>query len=216
MKKILSAAFLLLIFVAFISCSISMIPTKDEWYTKHYIIMQDFERQLYRDLSPAARLEFQKLFWEARDPESKKIFDERMNFVMKTYKRDNSRQPWNCDRARIYMLNGSPASIDSKQMDDWATQVQQGGGVSGAAGGSDRTNEDISGNYAEIWTYQYDKYLVQYAFTFKPPNEWRMAQAQFAGNRYIGALENQSKEMTYGILNPDQYGQQLERLKDMK
>jgi GWxTD domain-containing protein len=216
MKKTISAAFLLSFLIAFISCSISMIPTKDEWYTKHYFIMQDFERQLYRDLSPAARLEFQKLFWEARDPESKKIFDERMDFIMKTYKRDNSRQPWNCDRARIFLLNGPPASIDSRQMDNWTTQVQQGGGVSGAAGGSDRSNEDISGNYAEIWTYQYNEFLVQYAFAFRPPNEWRLAQAQFAGNRYIGALENQSKEITYGILNMDQYTQRIEQLREKK
>jgi len=214
MKKTVFVTFLLSTAMTFISCSINMIPTKDEWFTKHYIIMQDFERQAYRDLSPAARVEFQKLFWEARDPESKKIFDERMDFVMKTYKRENSRQPWNCDRARIYLLNGSPASIDSKQADDWTTQFGQG--VSGAAGVSDRSNEDISANTAEIWVYQYDKYFVQYAFTFKPPNEWRMAQAQFAGNRYVGALENQSKEITFGILNPIQYTQQVERLKNIK
>ncbi len=204
------------LFIAAIAwgCSLNMMPAKDAWYAQHYIIMQDFERELYKDLSPAARLEFQKLFWEARDAESKKEFDKRIQFVMTKYKRENSKQPWNTDRSRIYILNGPPASIDYKQTDNWAMRAAEGAGVSGVV--SDRSNEDISADTAEIWLYPYQQYFVYYAFTFKPPSEWRMSPAPFSGNRYVGALENQSKEVTYGILDEDQYRQRLKELQSIK
>ena len=38
------------------------IPKKDVWYTQHYMILQDFERKLYRDLSEEGRKGFQDLF----------------------------------------------------------------------------------------------------------------------------------------------------------
>jgi GWxTD domain-containing protein len=188
-------------------------PTHDEWYTKHYYIMQDFERQNYKKLSANARLEFQKAFWEARDPKSRKIFDERMDFVMKSFKRDNSRQPWNCDRARIYLLNGPPNSVEKAPNDAWGMQHGLGGGVAGV---NPRTDEDISADTLEVWTYRYDKYLVQYGFIFKAPNEWRMSPTEFAGNRYLGALETWSKENTYPIRNERDYNQKLEELKSIK
>ena len=196
------------------ACGINMMPSKDAWYAQHYIIMQDFERQAYKDLSEPARLEFQKLFWEARDPDSKVEFDKRMDYILKTYKRDNSRQPFNCDRARIYLLNGSPASIDFTQT-DWTMSVNQGIARSGT-GTQDRSNEDISATTAEVWTYPYDRFFVKYSFAFKPPNEWRLIPTEFSGNRYLGALEIQSKELTYGILNPGQYVKQIEALKKVQ
>jgi len=196
------------------ACGISTMPSHDEWYTKHYYIMQDFERQTYKHLSAAARLEFQKAFWEARDPKSKKIYDERMAYVVMTYKRDNARQPWNCDRGRIYLLNGPPNDVESRQNANWAMGIQQGaGGVSTAA---DRTNEDISANTLEIWIYRYDKYLVEYAFYFKPPNEWRLAPTAFDGNRYLGALETWSKENTYPIRDLGEYTLKLDELKTIQ
>ncbi len=214
MKNFLKALGGLAILIAFASCGINTMPSKDAWYAQHYFIMQDFEREAYKDMSPQARLEFQKFFWEARDLESKLEFDKRIEYIMKTYKRDNSKQPWNCDRARIYLLNGSPVSIDSKQTDNWAMSVQQG--VSGGNVRTDRSDEDISATTAEIWTYPYDKYFVQYAFAFKPPNEWRLDPAAFSGNRYIGALETLNKEVTFGILKMDQYRRQLDELKKLK
>jgi len=43
-----------------------------------------------------------------------------------------------------------------------------------------------------------------------------MSPAPFSGNRYVGALENQSKEVTYGILDEDQYRQRLKELQSIK
>jgi GWxTD domain-containing protein len=196
------------------ACGISTMPSHDEWYTKHYYIMQDFERQAYKKYSPAGRLEFQQVFWEARDPKSKKIYDERMVYVMMTYKRDNARQPWNCDRGRIYLLNGPPNDVESRQNNDWTISTGLGGG--GVANLGDRTNEDISANTLEVWIYRYDKYLVQYIFYFKPPNEWRLAPTSFDGNRYLGALEIWSKENTFPIQRPDEYNLKLEELKSIR
>ena len=193
------------------ACGVNTMPSKDPWFAQHYIIMQDFERQAYREMSAPARLEFQTLFWSARDPDSKAEFDKRMAYILKTYKRDNSRQPFNCDRARIYLLNGSPASIDYTQT-DWTTSVSQGVAKSGT-GTTDRSNEDISATTAEVWTYPYDRFFVKYSFAFNPPNEWRLIPTDFSGNRYLGALEIQSKEQTYGILDPDQYTKKVEELK---
>jgi GWxTD domain-containing protein len=212
MKKLALAALIPAAAMVLASCGISSMPSRDEWYTKHYYIMQDFERDAYKHLSPAARLEFQKLFWEARDPKSKAVFDERMDYVMKTYKRDNYRQPWNCDRARIYLLNGPPNDVESKQNNDFATSVAQGVG-GGVASGSDRTNEDVSAVYQEVWTYRWDIYLVNYTFTFRQPNEWRYSSGS---GRYLGELEKWSKVNTYGILNRGDYDLKLEGLKSVK
>lgn len=212
MKKVALALLIPAIAMIFASCGISMMPTHDEWYTKHYYIMQDFERDTYKKLSPVARLEFQKVFWEARDPKSKKVFDERMDFVMKTYKRDNARQPWNCDRARIYLLNGPPNDVETTQNTNWAMGVQQGAG-SGVSSATDRTNEDISANTQEVWTYRWEIYLVNYVFTFRPPNEWRYTSGT---GRYLGALEIWSKENTYGILNRGEYDMKIEELRSLK
>ena len=199
--------------LVFSSCGINTMPSHDEWYTKHYYIMQDFERQTYKELSPAARLEFQTAFWEARDPKSKKVFDERMLYVMKTYKRDNYNQPWNCDRARIYLLNGPPNDVEVKQNANWAMGVQQGAGAGISTSSSDRTNEDISANTSELWIYRWDIYLVSYVFTFRSPNEWRYSSGT---GRYLGALEEWSKENTYGVLNPSDYRLKLDGLKSIR
>src|SRR5512135_1667169 len=212
MKKLLGTSiFVAAALAALSSCGLNTMPTHDEWYTKHYYIMQDFERQAYRNLSPAARLEFQKVFWEARDPKSLKVFEERMAYVMKTYKRDNYKQPWNCDRGRIYLLNGPPNDVEVTQNNDWATSVRSG--IGGVAGGGDRTNEDISANTAEVWVYRWDIYLVNYVFAFRPPNEWRYVSGT---GRYLGELEQWSKDNTFGILNPNDYQLKLEELKSLK
>ena len=213
MKKLRFVWLAAAVLLAFSSCGINTMPSHDEWYTKHYYIMQDFERQTYKELSPAARLEFQTAFWEARDPKSKKIFDERMLYVMKTYKRDNYNQPWNCDRARIYLLNGPPNDVEVKQNASWAMGVQQGVGAGVSTTSGDRTNEDISANTSEFWIYRWDIYLVSYVFTFRPPNEWRYSSGT---GRYLGALEEWSKENTYGVLNESDYKLKLDGLKSIQ
>lgn len=205
---------LVLAFTTLVACGVKLLPTKDAWYSQHYIIMQDFERKTYKELSTEGRKEFQILFWEFRRPESKREFLNRIDFVMKTFKRENSRQPWNSDRARIYLLNGSPASIDYKQSDNWGMQVREGGGVTGIT--TERDKEDIQARTSEVWTYQYKKQMIYYVFSFSRPNKWKLSQGEFSGNRFLGELEQQNKERTYGITDLDQYTKELENLKKIK
>ncbi len=204
-------AYVLLALVLLASCGINMMPTKDVWYTQHYSIMQDFERTIYRTLSETGKKEFQDLFWAARDPASRTIFQERLSYIMNAYKRENSRQPWNTDRGRIYILNGPPAAIDIDQNTDWGAQFKQSADY--AAG---RDNEDVQAYRAEVWTYSIQKQYVKYIFAFIAPNEWKMSPAVIAGNQYIGALENYSKMVTFGTLNPETYQRDLEALEKKK
>jgi len=201
-------------------CGVSLVPSKDDWYAKHYYIMQDFEWKLYKSLSPAAKLEFQKMFWEVRTPYAKQQFDQRVEYCLNAYKKENSRQPFNVDRAHVYLLNGKPEQIEYKQNDAWVMTGAPGGG--GAAGVSDRSGEDVAANMSEVWTYRFSQFLVTYIFTFRQPNEWKLNQtaiaqvAQTGQNRYMGALELQNKNEVYGIDNMDAYKQKLESLKNIK
>jgi len=195
-------------------CGIKLIPSNDQWYMQHYIIMQDFERDTYKSLTDGGKAEFQGLFWEARHPESKAEFDKRMEFVMKQFKRENSAHPWNTDRSRIYLLNGSPASIDFRQTDDWgATMTRQPGGT-GVIG--DRSNENIEAKTAEGWTYEFQKALIYYIFTYSAPKAWELRQTSFEGNRYLGEFEILNRELTFGVISKERYAQALERLKSIK
>ena len=205
---------LALVCIMLVGCGISLVPSKDEWYGKHYYIMQSYEWKAYKSLSAAGQLEFQKLFWEARPPESKKEFDQRVEFCMQTFKRENSKQPFNVDRAHVYLLNGRPDQIEYSQNDAWANKI--GSGVANFMSTNDRTNEDVSANTAEVWTYRYDKFLIQYVFVFQSPSTWKMNQAVFSGNRYVGAFELQNKEDFFGPTNEDEYKAKLEDLKKIK
>lgn len=204
---------LVLVILILGACGISMLPTKDMWYGEHYIIMQDFEREAYKKLSPEGREKFQTLFWETRSPESKMVFMKRLDYVMKAFKKENFRQPWNTDRARIFLLNGNPASIEYQQTDNWAMQVSREG-VTGVT--QERDKEDIQARTAEVWSYPYKGQLIYYSFAFSAPNKWRLAQGTFSGNRFLGALEIRSKEQTYGINDIEQYTKELENLKKIK
>lgn len=195
------------------ACGISLIPSKDEWYMQHFIIMQDFERTAYKNLSEQGRQEFQKLFWEARQPASKQIFLKRLEITLKSFKKENSHQPWNCDRARIYLLNGSPASVEYAQNDNWMmsmTSNRQNSGI------SERDKENIEARTAEIWTYPYKQFLIKYAFAFSAPKKWRLVTGAFSGNRYLGAFELQSRSSTYGIIDIKQYKEKIDRLEKKK
>ncbi len=198
----------------FIGCGISLVPSKDQWYSKHYYVMQDYEWKAYKGLSSAGRLEFQKLFWEARSPASKQEFDRRVEYCTQNFKRENSKQPYNVDRAHVFLLNGKPNQIEYGQNDAWVQHNPSG--VPIFTGVNDRTNEDVSANTAEVWTYSYDKFLIQYVFVFQPPSSWKMNQAVFSGNRYVGAFELQNKEDFYGPVNEDEYKAKLEDLKKIK
>ncbi len=208
---------LILSFLLLGACGVRLLPSKDVWYMQNYIIMQDFERAAYKDLSPEAKVKFQSLFWEARSPEAKREYTKRMDFVMKTYKRENSSQPWNTDRARIYLLNGSPASIEYKQTDNWAMKVKEGAGEGGMTGITDqRDTEDIQARTAEVWTYNFGNQFVYYAFSFSAPKRWKLDQGAFAGNRYLGELENWSREKIYNIIDIDRYKKELDDLKKIE
>jgi GWxTD domain-containing protein len=202
------------------ACGLQMSPSKDPWFAQHYYIMQDFEQQAYKALSPAAKLEFQTLFWEARAPQSKQEFDRRMAVINETFKKENARQPWNTDRSRIYLLNGKPDQVEYKQNDAWAMGTggrQLNDPEKGAAGVDDRTGEDVSANQAEEWTFRYKSFLVKYTFQFSRPNSWISRQAaNIESNRYLGELELQNKLQTYGVVDEKQYREKLEALKAIK
>jgi len=207
-RRLSQTAALILPLVALLSsCGVKMMPTKDAWFTQHYPIMQDFERSAYRTLSEAGKTEFQTLFWAARDPGSKSVFEERLGYVISAYKRENSRQPWNTDRARIYLLNGPPAAIEVDQNTDWGVQIGQPANVA-----ADRSNEDVQAYRAEVWTYALRSQNVKYVFTFKAPNEWKMSPAAVSGNRFIGEFERDNKAVTFGIRDLDRYQRDLEAL----
>ncbi|HVP91917.1 MAG TPA: GWxTD domain-containing protein [Terriglobales bacterium] len=188
-----------------------MMPAKDVWYAQHYFIMQDFERTMYRTLSEAAKIEFQDLFWSARDPASRTTFQERLSYIMNAFKRENSRQPWNTDRGRIYLLNGPPAAIDVDQNISWGTQLGPPAYVA-----IDRSNEDVQAYRTEVWTYSIQNQYVKYAFIFAAPNEWKLSPALVAGSMYIGELESYSKTVTFAIRDPETYRQGLEALEKKK
>ena len=210
-KPLQTATFILLTLVFLSSCGANLMPTKDSWYTQHYYIMQDFERTVYRTLSEAGKKEFQNLFWAARDPDSRKLFQERLNYIMNAYKRENARQPWNTDRGRIYLLNGPPASIDIDQNTDWGTKTGQPANVA-----VDRSNEDVQAYRAEVWTYSFQKQYIKYFFTFIAPNEWKMSPALVAGNKFIGELETYNRMVIFGIRDLETHKQDLETLEKKK
>ena len=202
-------------------CGINLVPSKDDWYAKHYYIMQDFEWKLYKELSPAAKLEFQKMFWEVRTPEAKAEFDNRVEYCMKAYKKENARQPFNVDKAHVFLLNGAPAQVEYSQNTNWSMRAIEGGGQ-GAAGVSDRSGEDVAANTAEIWTYRYGQWLVKYVFAFRPPNEWKLLSQSTIGvaalgdNRYLGQFELENKNGLYGVKDVNAYKEKLEALKAIK
>ena len=201
------------------ACGMQMSPSKDPWFAQHYYIMQDFEQQAYKSLGPTAKLEFQKLFWEARAPQSKQVFDNRMVAINETFKKENARQPWNTDRSRIFLLNGKPDQIEYKQNDAWAGGFARAAGdpAKGAAGVDDRTGEDVSADTGQEWTYRYKSFLVKYTFQFSRPNSYISRQASnIESNRYLGELELQNRLQTYGIVNEKLYKEKLEALTAIK
>ncbi|MFA4925968.1 MAG: GWxTD domain-containing protein [Candidatus Aminicenantales bacterium] len=209
MKSKLSLFVLALIFLA-VACGMNSLPSRDSWYAQHYFIMHDYEQNTYRQLTSAGRLEFQKLFWEARQPVAKQEFDNRLLAIQRLFKTENRNQPWNTDRARVYLLNGSPASIDYRQNTDWVTTMSpSSSGVSRGVDVNDRTNEDIQANTAEIWVYPYDKYFIYYIFTFSSPSSWKLDPATFQNNRYLQNLEELNKDLTFAVIDEEAYKAKL-------
>ena len=213
MKK---AAVLLIVLAIAAACGMNMMPSKDRWYTEHYFIMQNYERDIYRSLTDAGKLEFQKVFWEARPAEVKQEYDKRLTYISQNFKKENFEQPWNTDRARVYLLNGNPASIEQHVNDNWTMQIKIGQGGTGFESADGRTGEDVGATTLEVWTYNYQNQFVYYGFVFQPPSKWKQVQISAGAYRYMGELENWSKTVTYGVINEAQYKQKLEELKAIK
>ena len=187
------------------ACGINLIPSKDDWYAMHYYVMQEYEWQVYKQLGPTARLEFQKIFWTVRSIYAKDEFDKRVEYCMKNYKRENSRQPFNVDKAHIYLLNGPPNQIQFVQNTNWGTQTGTPTSASGgqfSTGVTDRTNEDVAANTAEVWTYPAGNRLVNYTFQFRSPNAWNLQQSSTDEGRYRQALEQSNKDGFWGVKAP--------------
>ena len=196
-----------------IGCGMNLVPSKDSWYMQHYIIMQDFERDAYKSLSQEGKQQFQLMFWQHRPEKSKEIFDTRMEFALKQFRRENSSQPWNTDRARIYLLNGSPQSVDYKQTDNWQMRAREGAGNNAM---TDRSNEDIQARTAEVWTYQYKDQYIQYHFLFDRPKNWKLDIGAFSNNRFLGSFEKENRENTYPVSDMENYRAELDKLKTLK
>jgi GWxTD domain-containing protein len=196
------------------SVFLNALPKKDVWYTQHYFLMQDYERKAYKGLTANGRLEFQKLYWESRSPAAKEEFDRRMAYIEPTFRNENSAQPWNTDRARIYLLNGRPAGVEQRQNDFWTGQVTVPGAQTNV--NQDRTGEDIQGKTLEVWSYPFERQVVVYGFSFQPPNKWVQVQISAAGGRYIQGLERRSRIQTWGPGDEEAYKARLEELKSIK
>ncbi|MBE3129494.1 MAG: GWxTD domain-containing protein [Acidobacteria bacterium] len=209
MKKPIGAT---LLFVLTILClparSVSAIPKKDAWYTQHYIIMQDFERKAYRGLSADGRKAFQELFWAARTRDARAMYQARLDYVTKNFWKENSQQPWNTDRSRVYLLNGSPASIDVDQNVDFAMPLP-----GQMAQATNRSNEDVGANRGEVWIYPHSRYFVKYSFIFVQPSQWKVVNT---GDRFRGELEDYNKNVTFGIVDLEKYKQDLAALDKKK
>jgi len=201
------------------ACGVNLIPSKDDWYAMHYYVMQDYEWQTYKQLGPTARLEFQKIFWTVRSEYAKDEFDKRVEYCNKNYKRENSRQPFNVDRAHIYILNGPPAQFQLVQNDAWGTASGTPASASGgqfSTGISDRTGEDISASMAEQWAYPAGSRLVNYIFKFRSPSSYLLQQSSADEGQYRQALEQSNKNGFWAIKDPASYKKKLEELKAMK
>jgi GWxTD domain-containing protein len=217
--KVSKIAALVLAGAMLVSCGINLIPSKDDWYAMHYYVMQDYEWQTYKQLTPAARLEFQKLFWTVRSPYAEDEFNKRVEYCMNVYKRENSRQPFNVDRAHIYVLNGPPSQVIFQHNDAWG--VSTGTPTSASAGqfsssSNDRTNEDVSANTSEVWTYPAGERLVNYMFRFRAPNSWKLQQSATDEGRWRQTLELSNKNGFFAVTDEAAYKQKLEALKAMK
>jgi GWxTD domain-containing protein len=214
-RKIVCLVLLAAAVAAAAACGASFLPSKDEWYARHYFIMQKFETDAYKAMTPEARLEFQQLFWAVRSPSVKKEFDARMAYINEEFKNENSRQPWNTDRARIYLLNGNPASRDYTTNDAWATTTQEGA-ASAFSQANDRSGEDIQARSLEVWTYPFGRFIVSYGFTFTPPNKWKQANPTAQAGRYIGGLELQNRVEIWGTQDEGTYKKRLAELAAVK
>jgi GWxTD domain-containing protein len=204
----------------FSACSINLMPSRDPWYAKHYIIMQDFEWDTYKQLSKEGKTQFQELFWTVRDPRAQALFASRLEVVIKSFKTENRNTPWNTDRGRTFLLNGNPAEVRYAEGDanlGGLVVVPTRGEGGGVLGGEnvERSNADIGARNAELWVYPYKSYRITYQFNFTQPRQWKF-NPKLSESSFREELELYNRQVTYGILDMKKYREQLEELKKIK
>ncbi len=204
-----------LVLLCLSACSINLLPSKDKWYAEHYIIMQDFEWDAYKQLSAEGKTQFQELFWKVRDPKAQAAFASRLDFVTKKFKTESRHMPWNTDRGRIFLLNGNPAEVRYEDNTDIGgiTVVPTGGEGGGVLGGVnvDRAGEDIGARKAELWVYPYKSYRITYQFNFSQPRQWKL-NPKMTESSFREELELYSRQVVYGIIDVKKYREQLEMM----
>ncbi|UCE40864.1 MAG: GWxTD domain-containing protein [Candidatus Aminicenantes bacterium] len=205
--------------LCFSACSLKLMPSRDPWYAKHYIIMQDFEWDAYKQLSKEGKTQFQELFWTVRDPKAQALFTSRLDIVIKSFKTENRSTPWNTDRGRTFLLNGNPAEVRYADNTDLGgivvvpTGGEGGGGLYGV--NRERSNEDIGARQSELWVYPYMSYRITYQFNFAQPRQWKFSP-KLSESSFREELELYNRQVTYGILDIKKYQEQLEELKKIK
>ncbi len=205
-------------FLCFSACSVGIFPSKDPWYAKHYIIMQEFEWDTYKVLSPAAKTQFQELFWKVRDPQAQQIFMERLKVATESFKKESSSRPWNTDRGRIFLLHGKPAElryVDNTDLGGTTYVSETLAEQIGAGKNIDRSGEDIAARKSELWVYPFKGYLVNYQFDFSQPRQWKLSP-NMSESAYREEFEKHSRVVTYRIIDVEKYKEQLEELKKIK
>ncbi len=208
----------ILVLLCLSACSIKLLPSKDKWYTMHYIIMQEFEWKVYKELSPAGREQFQVLFWEVRDPMAQEIFSTRLDYVMKNFKKESSSRPWATDRGRIYLLNGNPVEIryvDNTNLGGRTIVSSDTAAATGAGRNVNRSKEDIDARMSELWVYPYRGNFITYQFNFVQPKSMKQ-NINMSDSQYRGELELYSRVMIYRIIDMEGYLERLEELKKIK
>lgn len=200
------------------ACSINLLPSKDKWYAEHYIIMQDFEWKVYKELSPAGREQFQALFWKVRAPSAQETFMSRLDYVTKNFKKESSSRPWATDRGRIYLLNGNPVEIryvDNTNLGGRSVVSTDTAAASGAGRNVDRSKEDIAARMSELWVYPFRGNVITYQFNFVRPKSMKLS-TDMSDSQFRGELELYSRVAVYRILDVKKYLEQLEELKKIK
>lgn len=208
----------IVIFILFslAACSLNLLPSKDKWYAEHYIIMQEFEWKIYKELSLEGRKQFQELFWKARDPKSQEIFMSRLDYVMKNFKKESFHRPWNTDRGRICLLNGIPAEIRYVENTNLGSVAVVSSDTAAQGGRNvDRSKEDIAARMSELWAFPYKGYIIRYQFDFVPPKSMKLATS-LSQSQFRGEFELYNRVVTYGIIDVEKYQEQLEELKKIK
>lgn len=126
-------------------------------------LMTDGERDEWKALaSPAARAEFERLFWAKRDPDPATPQNElqaeiarRAQYADERLGGDGTRGSMT-DRGRVFILLGPPNRSAKEGGSGFADEVGSegtGGGRGGVGGGA----VDFGESFTEVWTYEKDR-----------------------------------------------------------